>query len=232
MTEYEKNIEVYSFHKKTKEYLHSEYADVDQRTGETLMPADATSIKPEIFAGFEEALVFENQNWVKKIDFRGKGYWLKDGTKIIIDKISEGFPEDALRRKPDLRSLDQAKLDAFSEIDKTHEKCLKLLTKSASNEEKNTWQIKALASNAILKNKANISQLEMIKAEAISRDVTLRELSEKILEKQKQFLVNIGISSAIKSKFKKRVSEAKTNIDITFVISGLRNVFRDLVLNQ
>ena len=51
-----------------------------------LIPAMATDVMPPA-TGKNECPVWENGKWTVKPDFRGKVYWLDDGSECKIDQI-------------------------------------------------------------------------------------------------------------------------------------------------
>lgn len=68
--------------------------------GVCLIPARATGVMPPS-AGKNECPVWENGKWTVKPDFRGKVYWLDDGTECKIDRTGETLPANGLRQRPE-----------------------------------------------------------------------------------------------------------------------------------
>lgn len=66
-----------------------------------LIPAMATDIMPPA-TGKNECPVWENGKWTLKPDFRGKVYWLVDGSECTIDQIGEMVPENGLMQRPEI----------------------------------------------------------------------------------------------------------------------------------
>lgn len=65
-----------------------------------LIPAFATDVMPPA-TGKNECPVWENGKWTVKPDFRGKVYWLDDGSECKIEKIGETVPLNALSQRPE-----------------------------------------------------------------------------------------------------------------------------------
>ena len=66
-----------------------------------LIPAMATDLMPPA-TGKNECPVWEDGKWTLKPDFRGKVYWLDDGSECKIDRIGETIPANGFSQKPEI----------------------------------------------------------------------------------------------------------------------------------
>ena len=66
-----------------------------------LIPAMATDVMPPSTLK-NECPVWENGKWTVKSDFRGKVYWLDDGSECKIDQIGETVPSNGLSQRPEM----------------------------------------------------------------------------------------------------------------------------------
>lgn len=80
-----------------------------------LIPAMATDVMPPA-TGKNECPVWENGKWTLKPDFRGKVYWLEDGSECKIEKIGETVPSNAFPQKPEEHTETNKKAGFFSRI--------------------------------------------------------------------------------------------------------------------
>lgn len=100
-----KKDKIYNYHVETKEYLFSSKAPIDpvetnlKGISMYARPAYSTFLKPPK-TGKNEVAIFENNEWLVKNDYRGKEYYTEDGEKIIINKIGEVVPENAILEEP------------------------------------------------------------------------------------------------------------------------------------
>ena len=110
-------MQVYKYDEKTKEYLGTEQALIDQLESELqgkeiyLLPANATFEKPNLQEGF--ASVFDGTQWENIEDNRGKEYWLDTdtfGTPAKTMKDLGAFPANAVFTAP-VKTLEQLKQD-------------------------------------------------------------------------------------------------------------------------
>lgn len=72
-----------------------------------LIPAMATDVMPPA-TGKNECPVWENGKWTVKPDFRGKVYWLDDGSECKIDQIGETIPTNGLSQRPERQQQKKA----------------------------------------------------------------------------------------------------------------------------
>ena len=79
---------------------HSQYARPDPRTEDRyLIPRGFTDIvPPDCEIGFETQL--DGTQWNILPDFRGRGYWLADGSFHVIMGVGVVLPQDALETQP------------------------------------------------------------------------------------------------------------------------------------
>ena len=109
-------MQVYKYDEKTKEYLGTEQALIDQLESELqgkeiyLLPANATFEKPNLQEGFASVW---NDKWENIEDNRGKEYWLDTdtfGTPAKTMKDLGAFPANAVFTAP-VKTLEQLKQD-------------------------------------------------------------------------------------------------------------------------
>lgn len=98
---------IYIFDNKTKEFIGESKAYIDpvatKKNGRETYSCTTTSTfqkPPTIKENEIQIYDFESDSWNIKNDFRGKEYYLPDGSKIIITKIDELIPEDAILDPP------------------------------------------------------------------------------------------------------------------------------------
>ena len=84
--------------------------------GVYLIPANCTDKKPPE-TGDRQCVVFENNGWAIKPDYRGVTYWLPDGSEHIIKEIDVVPPGNALYEKPVIPpTLEEAKASKLAEL--------------------------------------------------------------------------------------------------------------------
>ena len=114
-------MQVYKYDEKTKEYLGTEQALIDQLESELqgkeiyLLPANATFEKPNLQEGFASVW---NDKWENIEDNRGKEYWLQDdayGTPAREMKELGPLPEGATLKAPE-RTLEEVKAAKIAEL--------------------------------------------------------------------------------------------------------------------
>ncbi|MGI2025761.1 phage tail assembly chaperone [Endozoicomonas acroporae] len=96
-------MQVYKYDTETGEYLSPvELQKNPKRAGEYLIPpANTTPTRPPN-AGENQAAVFDTSlnRWVLTDDYRGREYWLPDGTFQKVENIGEALPKEALDQPP------------------------------------------------------------------------------------------------------------------------------------
>ncbi len=95
-------MKVYNYNNQTGEFLSEEEAQRDplEKEERYLIPASATAIKP-LEVGKNEVAVFDGENWVKKVDLRGKKYWNKQTKEeFVINEISDELGSDYTDKEP------------------------------------------------------------------------------------------------------------------------------------
>ena len=123
-------MQVYKYDEKTKEYIGTEQALIDQLESELqgktiyLLPANATFEKPNLQEGF--ASVWNGTQWENIEDNRGIEYWLDTdtfGTPAKTMKELGAFPAGAVFTAPQktLEQLKQDKINEFKSIRDTKE---------------------------------------------------------------------------------------------------------------
>lgn len=107
-------MNAYKFNKETKEYEGIQEAQLDpiqtekQKKEVYLLPGNSTfEIPPEKEEG--KAIVFENNNWVLKTDYRGKKAYNNKGL-LIIDYIGDLKESDKLLSEEQIEGLNNRTL--------------------------------------------------------------------------------------------------------------------------
>lgn len=97
----------YSFDKITKEYVGETIGVVDpiltKKNGKPTYSCTTSSTfqkPPDVKENEIQIYDFKTDSWIIKKDFRGKEYYLSNGTKIVITEIDKTFPEDAILEPP------------------------------------------------------------------------------------------------------------------------------------
>ena len=118
-------MKIYNYLPVTGEYISEAIADIDpeetriQGTEIYLIPANATSVEPDLVITDNEVACFNGSEWLAKPDFRGKKYYDKTtGADIIISEI--GPIPDNLQDTPKPKTLAELKTEAHAENTKRH----------------------------------------------------------------------------------------------------------------
>jgi len=202
---------VYNYHPVTKQYLGKSIADISPLDDEILVPANATlEAAPSVVDNKVPAFI--NDAWLLVEDRLGQSVWLPDGTEIEIVSLDQDIPTDALDEEPDLRTLDAVKAEAISTVNFKHAEFLRQLTGNATIEERDTWQAKALAAEAVLAGSASEIQTKMLATEAGLVGETTDALAQKIATKYAAYQKLIGLASGLRRKTENAL-EAAPNAD-------------------
>jgi hypothetical protein len=238
---------VYRYHPETKEYLGETQADSNPKEeGQWLLPAHSTEeVPPEKTEG--HSLVFDGLRFVNVVDNRGKTYWIvkkneegKDvSEKIQIQVLGDVQPEDSFDEEPDLRTLGEVKVEAIERVAISHSNFLRELTGGATIEERDTWQAKALAAEAIANATPSASQLDMITTEAELTGENIADLVQKILVKYRNYSKLIGLAAGMKRKTESEILEASSISEIDEILEQASaeallkvEVLSNFILNQ
>lgn len=213
-------MKIYNFHPITRELISEGKAEKSPLDDTYLIPANATDHAPTINPNENEVLVLndEGDRWSRIKDFRGQFYWLENGTKVEILELGHEIPENALFEEPDTRSLDEAKQEAVAKVDQSHAEFLRNLTGNATIEERDTWQAKALACEAISSGTASEIQTEMIATEAQIMGEEIETLITKILTRYGAYQKLIGLASGLKRKTQATIDQCTTKEQIDQVL--------------
>ena len=105
---------VYQYDEITKIHTGNIQAQESPREpGKYLIPANATNLPPPP-TDKNECAVWENGKWMLKPDFRGKVYWLGDGTEHTISVVGIAPPDDALSEKPVMLPTIEQQIDEIN----------------------------------------------------------------------------------------------------------------------
>ena len=127
----------YCFSPVTGEYMGSETAQPNPlEPGEYILSGNATFKKPPSMDA-DEIAVWSGDGWKVRQDWRGREYWLSDGTHYKISEIGEGKPNGALDVPPQ-PSLESVKEQALTAIKRLHAQVLNEFTGNATPEERDT----------------------------------------------------------------------------------------------
>lgn len=133
----------------------------------------------------------------------GEGEWFFDGTSFVP------------------QPLDALKATALSQMDAAHANYLRLLTGSASPEERDTWTVKEDAATAYLADAATDAQKAMIEAEAAGGGITPTQLAQTIKAKATAFLTLVGQASGLRAKGRAAIKAATTPEELEAVLTAL-----------
>lgn len=149
---------------------------------------------------------------------------------LITDKGNFVVPDDennSMRKLIDKQkvsiepfeiSLDEIKQEANQTVEQSHAEFLRNLTGNATIEERNTWQSKALACEAILNGTASEIQIEMIATEAQIVGEEIETLITKILTRYGSYQKLIGLVSGLKRKTQATIDQCTTKEQIDQVL--------------
>ena len=129
--------------------------------------------------------------------------------------------EDALEalNNPPEPSVEQVKRSALRQIDGLHAEILKNATGKKSLEERDTWQPKAIAAQALVDGTANDAQTAMLETEAAARSVTPVELAQTVLAKSAAYHGLIGSAAALRSSAKQQIEAAETKEQVAEILA-------------
>lgn len=199
------------------EYLGESFAQPNPITKNWIYPANSTEKLP-LEIGPNQVQVWSKSKWVIKDDLRGTKYWDNLGNEKEISEIGELIPEGSFSEKPDLRTLDEIKQEANQTVEQSHAQFLRNLTGNATIEERDTWQAKALACEAISNNTASEIQTEMIATEAQIMGEEIETLITKILTRYGAYQKLIGLASGLKRKTQATIDQCTTKEQIDQVL--------------
>ena len=202
-------MKIYNYDAVTGEYTGAGTAQKSPLDGEWLIPAHATVLAPPA-ATKGHAIVWDGDKWESKPDNREQEYWLGDGTHIVIDKIGDTLPKDALDAPPDLRTLDEAKTDAGISVKSGHAALLYAASDAATPEERDTWAIKADAAYAVLNESASTAQTHMLTSEAEARGLAVQDFAAIIIAKSNAYHELVAHAAVLKAQADMAISQAKS----------------------
>ena len=145
-----------------------------------------------------------------KVEFKGR----------MIEAVGFETEEEALEalNNPPEPTLEQIKRGALSRINALHAQILKTATGKKSLEERDTWQPKAIAAQALVDGTANDAQKTMLETEAAARSVTPVELAQTVLAKSAAYHGLIGSAAALRSSAKQQIEAAETKEQVEAVV--------------
>lgn len=129
---------------------------------------------------------------------------------VHLDKTGEPVSDEIQREIEKLSepSLDDRKLEALLSLDQRHAEILRNLTGDASIEERDTWQAKALAAEAVQTGNAKPYQLDVITTEAEMSGIEVSDLVTTILAKNDAFMKMIGIAAGFRKATRMAINSA------------------------
>jgi hypothetical protein len=226
MQELTQETMLYYFDIKTREYVNQGLSYKHPSTGTHFMPNFATTLPYFKPTKPKHAVIFENDEWVEKIDIRGTRYFTPDGVYHKITKIGEELPANYLLKPPDLRSFGEIKKYANWKIARLYSDSLRLYV--GTSDEIVTYQIRADASKAYNSGDASNHQLIMLQDEADVLGITVSELATQCLEEYGQCLMIMGKLSGFKTKFKALAVAGTTKEAVKKVVEDSK---KDLEVN-
>ena len=136
--------------------------------------------------------------------------------------ITEEDALEALKNPPE-PSVAQVKRSALRQIDGLHAEILKIATGNKSLEERDTWQPKAIAAQALVDGTANAAQTAMLETEAAAEGSTALELAQTILAKSDAYHSLIGAAAALRSSVKQQIEAATSTEQVTAILDAAKN---------
>lgn len=159
----------------------------------------------------------------------GIGIESDNAFEIELEIGEEPFMQDGKIKK---RKIPQSTIDNFTlnfekdqaknTITKEHSRVLVELTGNASIEERDTWQAKAIAAEALLAGNATETQQAMLGTEASITGQDVQDLAQVIVGKYQQYQSLIGLASGLKRKALKAVDACKTVDEIQQVLESIK----------
>ena len=199
---------IYNYHPVSGEHLNQSKASNDPLEGKPLLPAFATDKRPPS-VNVNQCAVFVDGTWAIVADFRGKEYFLKDGSQHTIEKLGDELPEDALNEAPS-PSLDKLKANAIVDVKKLATEIRAKITGYADANEVAGWLKKVPRAQRIIDNEASEKDISILQAECDERGkgespLALAEIQLKKSERFDEAIAVIdgmqsGALSAIQSK--------------------------------
>jgi hypothetical protein len=209
----------YCFSPVTGEYSGEEVAQPSPlEPGEYLLPANATFTKPPS-GDADEIAVWSGERWIVRQDWRGREYWLPDGTHHIISDIGEGKPQEALEAPPP-PSLETVKQQALTTIASHHAQALNELTGNATLEERDTWPVKAEAALAWSRGSASEAQINLLTGEAKAMGEEIDDLVAKISARSDAYHALVGMAAGLKRKSEKQVQDCQSLIQVETALAS------------
>ena len=93
-------MKIYHYHPSEKVFLRETTARPDPKEkGSFLIPAYATGLQPPE-ASKGEIAIFENGEWVSKINKKGQVYYQQDGTEVEIKEYGKEIPAGCIQDDP------------------------------------------------------------------------------------------------------------------------------------
>lgn len=170
-----------------------------------LHPAYTTAEVPPAAAA-NEACVFQNGAWSKVPDYRGKKYWLADGSEHEITALNVSPPAGALDVAP-ATPLSTLQADASVMVDSAaEEQRLKYITGGAGQAE--TYRIKADEAKAFIAagRPADSSPYPIITAEAVAVGSTVSDLADLVVQTLATWTAKAAAIEAARRKGKVDIS--------------------------
>ncbi|MBF9049879.1 FAD-binding dehydrogenase [Roseobacter sp. HKCCD9010] len=142
--------------------------------------------------------------------------WVEADAAVRINDVYDGqtFTPPAAPVVP----FEDAKANALAEVNAAHASYLRALLESASQEERDTWPIKASAAKAYMAGTATDAQTALIETEAAGGGISPDDLAEKIINKNEledaAYHDHIGQAAALRASGRAAVKAAATHDDL------------------
>lgn len=157
--------------------------------------------------------------------------------KIHLDETEEPVSVEMqkqieeLAEKLSIKTLEERQAEALTSLDQEHAEILRNLTGNATIEERDTWQSKALAAEAIQAGNANPYQLDMIGTEASLSGVEVAELVTTILTKNAGFMKMIGLAAGHRAATREAIKSAPDTSTLDLILTKAGETAQTLITN-
>ena len=148
----------------------------------------------------------------------------------VPDSVFPGFTiDDEGNFSEPIQPIEERKEEMLLVLEQEHANILKNLTGNATIEERDTWQAKALASEAIVAGTATEGQIEMISTEAQLSGKELNSLVQTVLERNYAFMKMIGIAAGHRSATKDLIMNASSHEELDTISTNSRAQAQNLI---
>ncbi|MGR3760877.1 hypothetical protein ACUXV3_12220 [Roseobacteraceae bacterium NS-SX3] len=211
---------LYHYHPVTGEFSGQSEARPDPRTGNPMVPGNATlQAPPELQEGY--ARVFTEGAWQLVEDHRGTVIWSADGQEIIVTGLGP-LPEGVLTERPVLPlypTLESAQAAMANWIDGF----LQQVSGRVPEFERASWPAKAAAARAIQAGTATGDQTALVLGEADVVGETIEETAALIVENAAPYEVIIGKATGLRRVLNAQLEAAADPLEYEAILEAGRD---------